>query len=140
MWNLLSTPSTVWTFGWAPEHGLTREEVDQLVLESVDYAREDFSARKLIELCQKASGMMSHTRRVLETSSIKIRDDEKKAINIALDRVENAQKYDNALAIELALSELNEATQELAGRLMDAAAEEILRDRRMSDISTIELI
>lgn len=123
-----------------PEHGLTREEVDQLVLESVDYAREDFSARKLIELCQKASGMMSHTRRVLETSSIKIRDDEKKAINIALDRVENAQKYDNALAIELALSELNEATQELAGRLMDAAAEEILRDRRMSDISTIELI
>ena len=47
-----------------PAHGLTRDEVDQLVLESIEHAEEDFTARRLIELRNKAEGRSApHARR-----------------------------------------------------------------------------
>ena len=36
-----------------PAHGLSRDEIDRLVLESVEHARDDFRARLTIDLCKK---------------------------------------------------------------------------------------
>ena len=47
--------------------GLNEEEVERLVLESVEHARSDFHARRLIELKNKADADLRHTAKGLET-------------------------------------------------------------------------
>ena len=48
-----------------PAHGLTQDEVEQLVLESVEHAHADFTARRLIELRNKADADLRHTEKGL---------------------------------------------------------------------------
>src|SRR5260370_30158323 len=48
-----------------PSHGLTNDEVERLVLESVDHAHEDFAARRFIELKTKADADLRHTEKAL---------------------------------------------------------------------------
>ena len=48
-----------------PSHGLTRDEVKGIIRESIHKAREDFSARNLVELRNKAHNLVTGTRRVL---------------------------------------------------------------------------
>ena len=55
-----------------PAHGLSQEEVERLVLESVEHAHEDFTARLLIELRNKADGELRHTEKGLAVAGDKL--------------------------------------------------------------------
>ena len=44
-----------------PSHGLSQDEVERLVLESVEHAHEDFAARRLIELARRHSATLVTT-------------------------------------------------------------------------------
>ena len=44
-----------------PAHGLSPDEVEKLVLESVEHAHEDFTARRLIELRNKGEADVRYT-------------------------------------------------------------------------------
>ena len=48
-----------------PAHGLTPDEVESLVAESVAHASEDFTARRLIELRNKGEADLRHTEKAL---------------------------------------------------------------------------
>ena len=122
-----------------PAHGLTNEEVEDLVLESVAHARDDHNARRFIELGQKASSLTSHTRRVMESPGVVMDPGERQAIENAMAEIEAARNSGNGDRLNSAINGLNEATQGLAGRLMDAAASQVLRDRRMEEVSAARL-
>ncbi|MFM8932390.1 MAG: Hsp70 family protein, partial [Gemmataceae bacterium] len=122
-----------------PTHGLTNEEVEDLVLESVAHAREDHNARRFIELGQKASSLASHTRRVLESPEMVVEPGERQGIEKALEEIETAQASGNGDRLNDAINKLNEATQGLASRMMDAAASQVLRDRRMEEVTAARL-
>ncbi|MCE2805623.1 MAG: Fe-S protein assembly chaperone HscA [Gemmataceae bacterium] len=122
-----------------PSHGLTNEEVEDLVLESVTHAREDHNARRFIELGQKASSLASHTRRVMDSPEVMIESAEREAIEKALAEIDSAQASGNGDRLNMAINGLNEATQGLAGRMMDAAASQVLRDKRMEEVKAASL-
>src|SRR5262249_60819006 len=48
-----------------PGHGLSQDEVERLVLESVEHAHEDFAARRLIEQRNKTDADLRHTEKAL---------------------------------------------------------------------------
>lgn len=122
-----------------PSHGLTREEVEDLVLESFEHAREDHNARRFIELTQKAATLVSHTHRVMEKPESGVSPEERQAISNAVANIESAKASGNGDLLNEAINQLNEATQALAARLMDAAASQVLRDKRMEEVSAAEL-
>lgn len=118
-----------------PSHGLTDEEVERMVLESVDHAREDFRARRLIELRSKGSSLTSHTRRSLARTDVPIDDDERKMIEEALEKVEVASRGEDGDALDRAINHLSEITLPLATRIMDRTATQVLSQRSASDVT-----
>ena len=117
-----------------PAHGLTSEDVDRLVLESVDFAREDFKEKRIIELTQKTLGIVNHTRRVLANPSHEIFESERKSITDALFKVEAAIQLRNPDIIQTELDHLSRITNPLAERIMNKTVQSALADRNPDNI------
>src|SRR5437879_5255865 len=69
-----------------PSHGLSDEEVERLVLESVEHAREDFNARRLIELRNKADAEVRHTEKALAAEGANLPPGQREAVEAAASR------------------------------------------------------
>src|SRR5439155_26931737 len=67
-----------------PSHGLSNDEVEKLVLESVEHARTDFTARRLIELRNKADAEARHTEKGLASQGTRLSDAQRQRIEAAL--------------------------------------------------------
>jgi len=117
-----------------PAHGLTSEDVDRLVLESVDFAREDFKEKRIIELTQKTLGIVNHTRRVLADPSHEIFESERKSITDALFKVDAAIQLRNPDIIQTELDHLSRITNPLAERIMNKTVQSALADRNPDNI------
>lgn len=104
-----------------PAHGLSRDEVDRLVHESVEHARDDFRARLTIELVQKASGLMHHTRRVLSDPEQDVSATERSGIQQAMDSLDQAIADRDNARMQAGIEVLAEQTNPLASRVMNKA-------------------
>src|SRR5205807_4412851 len=78
-----------------PSHGLSQDEVERLVLESVEHARSDFHARRFIELKNKADGDLRHTLKGLETEGANLDAETRQRIETAAAAVRSAMKGDS---------------------------------------------
>lgn len=117
-----------------PSHGLSREEVDRLVLESVEHVRDDFKEKRTIELIQKAVGLINHTRRVLSDPNHEIQDQEKKSILQVLEEVDAAVQSRESNSIQAKLDELSKITNPLAERIMNKTVQNALGDRNPDNL------
>jgi molecular chaperone DnaK len=122
-----------------PSHGLTNDEVERLVLESVENARADFTARRLIELRNKADADLRHTEKGLAAEGAALADEVRQRIESAVQRVRHAMQGDNANVLQEALDELNAATLPLAERLMNNVVRSTLKDRSMEEVNPSKL-
>jgi molecular chaperone DnaK (HSP70) len=118
-----------------PSHGLTEEEVERLVLESIDHAREDFNARRFIELKTKAEGDLRHTEKGLALEGANLSPEQRQRIDAAVAWTHQAMQGDSPDPLHEALDELNKATIPLAERLMNAVTNAALKDRKLEEIS-----
>jgi molecular chaperone DnaK (HSP70) len=117
-----------------PAHGLSPDEVERLVLESVEHAHGDFRARLLIELQNKADGELRHTQKALATAGDQLGAEERSAIEAAVNGVQLARAADDPDRLRIALDALAAATQPLAERLMNALVSAKLKDQRPEDL------
>jgi Fe-S protein assembly chaperone HscA len=122
-----------------PSHGLTQEEVERLVLDSVEHAREDFNARRLIELRNKAEGDLRHTENGLAAEGANLSPEERQRIEAAMAWTRQAMQAAEPERLHEALDELNKATLPLAERIMNAVTKAALRDRKMDEINPAKL-
>lgn len=119
-----------------PSHGLTRDEVDRLVHESVEHARDDFRARLTIELVQKASGLMHHTRRVLADPDQDVSAIERSGIQQAMDTLDQAIADRDNARMQAGIEVLAEQTNPLASRIMNKAVHSALNNRDLGDVAS----
>ncbi len=117
-----------------PSHGLSKEEVERLVLESVDNARSDFQARRFIELKNKADADLRHTDKGLSQEGVDLTPEQRTRIEEAAAAVRQAMTGTDGDRLQRALDELNQATLPLAEQLMNAVVKATLRDQRMADV------
>jgi molecular chaperone DnaK (HSP70) len=110
-----------------PSHGLTNEEVERMVLESVEHAREDFTARRFIELKNKAETDLRHTERALEHSGGELSADQRRGIEAAVAAARAAMQGHDVDALQKAVAQLGEATNPLAMIQFNAAAKSQVR-------------
>jgi molecular chaperone DnaK (HSP70) len=122
-----------------PSHGLTNDEVERMVLESVEHAREDFTARRLIELRNKADGDLRHTEKGLAAEGANLPAEQRQRIESAIARVRETMPGDDGNRLQQALDELNAATTPLAERLMNSVVRATLKDRAMTEVNPNKL-
>jgi Fe-S protein assembly chaperone HscA len=106
-----------------PAHGLTPDEVEQLVAESIEHASEDFSARRLIELRNKAEGDLKHTDKALAQAGDRLAPEQRAAIDAAGSALRAATAGTELPALQRALDRFAGATNPLAQIVMN----EVLR-------------
>ncbi len=122
-----------------PSHGLTRDEVEQMVVESVEHAHEDFAARRFIELKNKAETDLRYTERALQRVGGELGADERRRVDDTVAKAKAAASGNDVDTLHRALAELGEATQPLAMIQFNAAAKAVLKDRRMDEVDAKKL-
>jgi Fe-S protein assembly chaperone HscA len=122
-----------------PSHGLSQDEVERLVLDSIENAKADFQARRFIELKNKADTDLRHTEKGLAASGVTLSAEERRRIESAASQTRAAMLGADGDQLQRALDELNAATLPLAEQLMNAVVRTTLRDKDMSEIDARKL-
>jgi molecular chaperone DnaK len=104
-----------------PSYGLTEAEVEQMVEDSFTYAEADVETRLLIETRNEAETVLTHVERALRQAGALAGADERRAIEAAVAALRRALAGQDRDAIRERTTELNQATEPLAERMMDAA-------------------
>ena len=115
-----------------PSYGLTDEQVENMILESFDYAEEDFAKRQVIEARNEANTILAALEKGRSSPAwrqltSRERDDIRK-LEVALKAVMDGDDYH---AIRTAIDALNQATMHLAELMMDSAVSSALKGKTM---------
>lgn len=116
-------------------HGLSPDEVERLVLESVEHAHADFTTRRFIELKNKADADLRHTTKALTAAGGELSPEERSRIDRASEVLRTAMAGSDVNALQRASDEFGAATQTLAQRLFDAAAKSVLAGKTEGDLA-----
>jgi molecular chaperone DnaK len=115
-------------------HGLSPDEVDQLVLDSVEHAHEDFTARRLIEFRNKGQADLRHTERALAEAGDQLTADERAAVDRAIADLKAALADTDVDALQRAVAGLGAATRPLAEARMNAVVKKALAGKTERDL------
>ncbi|NVJ60590.1 MAG: molecular chaperone DnaK [Gammaproteobacteria bacterium] len=97
--------------------GLSDEEVDKMVKDAEAHADEDKKFQELIEVRNKADGLVHATKKSLSDESVELEDGEKESIEAAIKDLEEALKGQDKDAIEAKTEALSQASAKMAERL-----------------------
>ena len=115
-----------------PSYGLTDEQVEGMILESFDYAEEDFRQRQVIEARNEATTMLTALEKGRKGPAWEQLTSLERNNIAKLEGALNAvTQHDDYRAIRTAIDALNQATMHLAELMMDSAVTSALKGQNM---------
>ena len=115
-------------------HGLSQNEVERLVLESVEHAHEDFTARRLIEFRRKGETNLEHMRKALVQQGHRLTAEQRATIDTATANLTAAMAGNDVEALARADKAFADATLPLAELVMNVAAKGYLSGKTEGEI------
>lgn len=104
--------------------GLSDEEVDKMVKDAQAHAEEDKKFKELVDLRNRADGLVHTSEKTLKDVADKVSEDEKKAVESAIAELKEALKSDNKESIEAKLNALTEVSGKMAQHLYADAGQQ----------------
>jgi molecular chaperone DnaK len=117
-----------------PAHGLTQSEVEALVTESIENAADDFTARRLIELRNKADTDLRHTDKALAQAGDRLTPEERSAIDTAGAELRTAMAGTELPTLQRALDRFAAATNPLAQIVMNEVLQKAVGGKTEADL------
>src|SRR5687767_878250 len=117
-----------------PSYGLADADIERMLRESVDHAKEDVSARALAEQRVDGQRLLEATRSALAADEALLSDEERESIRAAMASVERLLPGTDHRAIKKAIEALNHATQDFAARRMDEGIKRALAGRKIGSL------
>jgi molecular chaperone DnaK/molecular chaperone HscA len=118
-----------------PTYGLTDEQVEQMILESFEYAEADIEARLVIEARNEAETVLNATAKgTVDEQYAALSEEEKSEITAATKNLREVMRSANHQAIRDAIERLSNATMHLAELIMNSAISRALKDKRVREI------
>jgi molecular chaperone DnaK len=115
-----------------PSYGLTDDQVENMLLESFDYAEEDFRQRQVIEARNEAETILSALGKGRQSPAWgQLTSDEQRRIAKLEKMLNEVKKGEDYPAIRKAIDELNQGTMRLAELMMDSAVSSALKGKTM---------
>ncbi len=122
-----------------PSYGLTDDQVENMILDSFDYAEEDFRQRLLIEARTEAERILTALEKAYEHPAWKQLTADERVVIVKLERVlREMVAQDDHASILGAIDALNKASLRLAELMMDAAVSTALKGKSMAESSVAE--
>jgi molecular chaperone HscA len=116
-----------------PQYGLTDEEVEQRLMESITHAKADIATRALVEASTEAEQMLSVTEKFMVKNMALLSKDEMTATANAMQALQLAITMEDKNLIQTKTEELNDLTRPFAERVMDQAISGALKGRGIDD-------
>jgi len=117
-----------------PSYGLTDDQVESMILDSFDYAEEDFRRRQVIEARNEAQTILAALEKGKQSPAWgKLTTDEKKQIAKLEKTLSQVKTEDDYGAIRKAIDALNQGTMRLAELMMDSAVSTVLKGKTMEE-------
>src|SRR5579885_1998497 len=117
-----------------PSYGLTDEQVESMLLESFDYAEEDFRQRQVIEARNETATIFAALDKAKKSAAWgQLTTDEKKQIAKMEKALSQVNQEDDYQAIRKAIDALNQGTMRLAELMMDTAVTGALKGKNMEE-------
>jgi molecular chaperone HscA len=117
-----------------PSYGLTDEEVERMLVESIEHAEEDIAARLLVDARVEAEQVLKATEGALADSPELLEPGERRAIEAAMAALRDGWQGSDHNRIRDLLEALDRASQGFAQRRMDRAIQEALRNRTIDEV------
>src|SRR5262249_22264568 len=114
-----------------PSYGLTDEEIEHLLEESIDFAEEDVTKRLLIEARTEADTVIHATEKALREHASFLIAGEENHIQTAMQDLKSAYQGEDYNSIRDLTENLSAVTTPLAQRIMDASIQEALEHKRL---------
>jgi molecular chaperone DnaK len=117
-----------------PSYGLTDEQVETMILDSFDYAEDDFRQRQVIEARNEADTIVAALEKGRKSPAWgQLTTDEKKKIAKLEAALKDVTDNDDYQAIRSAIDALNHGTMRLAELMMDTAVTSALKGKNMDN-------
>ena len=118
-----------------PTYGLTDEQVEQMILESFEYAEADITARLVIEARNEAETVLNATAKgIADEQYANLSEEERAEIGAASARLREVMRANDHEVIRQSIERLSNATLHLAELIMNAAISKALKDKRVREI------
>jgi len=118
-----------------PTYGLTDEQVEQMILESFEYAEADIEARLVIEARNEAETVLNATSKgIADEQYANLSDGEKAEITAASKQLREVMRGNDHQATRQAIERLSNATMRLAELIMNSAIAKALKNKRVREI------
>ena len=119
-----------------PSYGLTDEQVESMILESIEHAEADFAAVQLLGARHESETILrAATKALAEAQAQELTAEERRAIEQSRAALEAAAKTEDYKLIRQRLDEFNQATHRLAELLMDTAMQTALKGKRADEVN-----
>ncbi|MEO5947108.1 MAG: Fe-S protein assembly chaperone HscA [Chitinophagaceae bacterium] len=104
-----------------PQYGLTDEEVEKMLLDSVTNAKDDIQVRALVEAQTEATQLIDTTQKFLQKNSDLLSKEEKNKTEKVIVELQALMEKGTKDQIHTAIEKLNEISRPYAERMMDQA-------------------
>ena len=114
-----------------PQYGLTDEEVEKMLLESLTHAKEDIATRALVEATTEAQQMLDTTEKFINKYRDVLDETELITTHAHMDSLRQAVEARDKDAIQFATEALNDVSRPYAERVMDGALKDAMKGRKI---------
>src|SRR5687768_14396427 len=117
-----------------PSYGLGDADIERMLRDSFEHAREDMHSRALAEQRVDGQRLLEATRAAIKADSGLLSDEERESILTAIASLEKRLTGTDHRPIKQAIEALNRATDEFAARRMDAGIKRALAGRKIGSL------
>ncbi|MCC8179438.1 MAG: Hsp70 family protein, partial [Planctomycetes bacterium] len=104
--------------------GLSEEEIDKMVRDASEHAKEDEEKEKLVQTQNQADQTVYQMRKALKENEDKIDAADKEKIEAALEKLEGLKNSDNIADLEAAIKEVEVASHDMAKKMYEHAQQQ----------------
>ena len=122
-----------------PSAGLTDEEIERMLLASIEHAEEDVQARLLIDARVEAQRILKAAEQQIENNGDLLAPDERQAIEAAMQTLREAAGGKDHRAVQDAIQRLDHVSAEFAKRVMDRGIGRALKGHSVGEFEQGEL-
>lgn len=116
-----------------PSHGLTSDQVDEMVKESYRWAMEDFTAHRLIDLKNEASRMLGAIDKSLARAGDTLDDATRARIDAAVNVLKASMEGDDPDTIDAAMRSANDAASPLTEIQMNQVLKQSAQGKKIDE-------
>jgi molecular chaperone HscA len=116
-----------------PQYGLTDEEVEKMLLESITHAKDDMQTRALVEARTEGEQILGVTEKFIAKNASLLSKEELTTTASSMQALQLALTMEDKNLIHTKIEELNETTRPFAERAMDAAISGALKGKSITE-------